>query len=70
MTPVARPFWWEDAPPEASGDAPPEDVDVAVVGAGYAGLAAALELARAGASVAVFDAGDRKSTRLNSSHYS
>jgi len=54
---IERPYWWEDAPPEATGDAAPEDVDVAIVGAGYAGLAAALELARAGASVAVFDAG-------------
>ncbi|WP_193171503.1 NAD(P)/FAD-dependent oxidoreductase [Nisaea nitritireducens] len=34
----------------------PERVDVAIVGAGYTGLAAAIHLARAGRSVAVFDA--------------
>lgn len=34
----------------------PERVDVAIVGAGYTGLASAIHLARAGRSVAVFDA--------------
>ena len=52
-----RPLWCDDAPPEEAGDPAPEEVDVAVVGAGYAGLAAGLELARAGAAVAVFEAG-------------
>lgn len=53
-----RPYWWDDAPPDAAGDPAPETVDVAIVGAGYAGLAAALDLARAGRSVAVFEADD------------
>lgn len=50
------PFWWEAAP---VGDLPaqeaPKQVDVAIVGAGYAGLSAALKLARAGRSVVAFD---------------
>lgn len=53
----ARPYWWEDAPPRSvSAPSLPAKVDVAIVGAGFAGLSAALVLARAGRSVAVFDA--------------
>ncbi len=51
-----RPYWWDEAPPQPAGDAPPDEVDMAIVGGGYAGLSAALELARAGRSVAVFEA--------------
>ena len=56
------PYWWESAPRPA-GD--PADIlltsdvgtaDVAIVGAGFAGMTAALTLARAGRSVVVFDA--------------
>lgn len=52
-----EPYWWEAAPREAPDPAPlPEATDVAVVGAGYAGLSAALTLVRAGRSVLVLDA--------------
>src|SRR4051812_34310811 len=53
------PWWWEWAPLEpASSDPLPEAVDIAVIGGGYAGLSAAIELARGGAEVAVFEAGE------------
>ena len=53
----ATPWWWEAAPPAPLPELPlPERVDVAILGAGYAGLSAALVLARAGRQVAVFDA--------------
>ena len=56
--PLHKPFWLEASPLES----PPEDVprpdaecDVAIIGAGYSGLAAAQVLASAGRSVQVFD---------------
>jgi glycine/D-amino acid oxidase-like deaminating enzyme len=53
-----EPFWWQDAPPELADDQPlPERVEVAIIGGGYCGMSAALELARAGVGVAVLDAG-------------
>jgi glycine/D-amino acid oxidase-like deaminating enzyme len=56
----AEPYWWDEARPVPAGetDSPPGSVDVAVIGGGYTGLSAALELARGGARVAVLDAGD------------
>jgi glycine/D-amino acid oxidase-like deaminating enzyme len=51
------PYWLDTA--EASGDyrqtPVPENVDVAIIGAGFTGLSAALEFAKQGASVAVFE---------------
>ena len=52
-----EPYWLEDSPPPALPRASlPKSADVAVVGAGYTGLSAALTLAREGRSVVVFDA--------------
>jgi glycine/D-amino acid oxidase-like deaminating enzyme len=53
------PYWWEAAAPlDLPPPLVPPSVDVVIVGAGITGLNAALVLARAGRSVAVFDAGD------------
>src|SRR5439155_6465123 len=60
------PYWWDTVPALRAGSGQPEtpiqnrDVagrtwDVAIVGAGYTGLAAALRLARTGASVVVLE---------------
>ena len=55
----AMPYWWEAWRPNAEGSVePPARCDVAIVGGGYAGLAAALELARGGASAAVIEAAE------------
>lgn len=52
------PYWWEHArPTDEETPVLPAHADVAVIGAGYTGLSAALTLARAGRSVIVFDAG-------------
>ena len=51
------PYWWDAAPRETRSEgALPARCDVAIIGAGYAGSAAALTLARAGRSVIVLDA--------------
>jgi glycine/D-amino acid oxidase-like deaminating enzyme len=53
------PYWWDDVPrPVLPGRTLPASVDVAVVGAGYTGLHAALQTARGGRSTLVFDAED------------
>jgi glycine/D-amino acid oxidase-like deaminating enzyme len=53
----ATPYWWEAAPRPAATEVDlPAAVDVAIVGAGYTGLHAALVLTRAGLSVMVFEA--------------
>ena len=51
------PYWWESAPCPVRDPADiPGTADVAIVGAGFAGMTAALTLARAGRDVLVFDA--------------
>jgi glycine/D-amino acid oxidase-like deaminating enzyme len=51
------PYWWEDVPRPALPDVVlPATVDVAVVGAGYTGLHAALQTVRGGRSTLVLDA--------------
>jgi len=53
---VTDPYWWEAAPPRHLPELPVSGTcDVAIIGAGYAGLSAAIVLARAGRSVQVFD---------------
>ncbi|HEX7932155.1 MAG TPA: FAD-dependent oxidoreductase [Paraburkholderia sp.] len=51
------PYWWKDwRPHDPSMSELPREVDVAIVGAGYAGLSCALELAKQGLQVAVLEA--------------
>src|SRR3546814_16340075 len=51
------PYWWERTPrPQLDRPALPTTVDVAVIGSGYTGLCAALEVARGGRSTLVLDA--------------
>ena len=53
------PYWWDDVPrPDIAATALPATVDVAVIGAGYTGLHAALQTARGGRSTLVLDAED------------
>jgi gamma-glutamylputrescine oxidase len=51
----ADPYWWEAARPFTDESALPGEVDVAIIGSGYCGLNAAIELARNGKTVAVLD---------------
>ncbi|MEA3195595.1 MAG: hypothetical protein QOD26_3928, partial [Betaproteobacteria bacterium] len=51
------PYWWEKTPPPDFSEKPlPKRVDALVVGSGYTGLHAALQLARGGRSTLVVDA--------------
>jgi glycine/D-amino acid oxidase-like deaminating enzyme len=53
----ALPYWWEQAPLRALPAVPlPAEVEVAIVGSGYSGLAAALVTARGGRSTLVLEA--------------
>ena len=60
-------YWWQAAPLTSLAERPVDPAcDVAIVGAGYTGLSAAMTLARAGRSVQVFDKqrpGEGASTR-------
>lgn len=50
-------YWWDTSPPDESGpDTLPATADVLVIGAGYTGLHAAIQVARGGRSVVVIDA--------------
>ena len=51
------PYWWEATTLTLPATELPARADVAIVGAGFTGLSAALVLARAGLSVVVFEAG-------------
>ncbi|MEL7255879.1 MAG: FAD-binding oxidoreductase, partial [Pseudomonadota bacterium] len=55
---LGRPYWWDAALPEPANGALPDSCDVLVIGAGYAGLSAAIAAHDAGARVVVVDAGD------------
>lgn len=51
-----QPYWWDRAAPQSTpGAEPPLTIDVAIVGSGFTGLAAARTLLAAGRSVAVLD---------------
>ncbi|MEP3437189.1 MAG: FAD-binding oxidoreductase [Hoeflea sp.] len=51
------PYWWEASPQEPDRQTPlPSSADVVVIGAGYTGLHAALQTARAGLDTVVVDA--------------
>ena len=53
-----QPLWWDDAAPTAqTRSLQRDDVDIVVVGSGYAGLSCAHELSKSGLSVTVIDAG-------------
>jgi glycine/D-amino acid oxidase-like deaminating enzyme len=55
----ARPFWWDAYEPQALPEsALPQDISTVVVGGGYAGLNAGLELAKNGSAVLVLDAAE------------
>ena len=51
------PYWWEAAHPITGADALPDHSDVVIIGSGFAGLSAAMELGRNGVQVTVIDAG-------------
>lgn len=58
MTLTTTPWWWEQgAPLPDLPNRPPARVELAIVGAGFTGLSAAIHAARAGAKVCVIDAG-------------
>lgn len=55
---LGTPYWWSALDAPEAGQALPETCDVLVVGAGYAGLSAALAAQETGARVVVVDAAE------------
>jgi len=58
---ILEPYWWQAAPrlkAEPPAFPSPAKADIAIVGSGITGLVAGMELARAGRSVVVFEAGE------------
>ena len=54
---TSDPYWWRAARPTTEGSAPvPEEIEIAIVGSGYTGLNAAIELAERGHRVTVLEA--------------
>ena len=55
----AKPYWWEAFEPHALPEIDlPRDIPVAIVGGGYTGLNAALELSKHGVESIVLDAAE------------
>lgn len=54
----STPYWWDAAPPETCLDPLPARADVVIVGSGFAGLNAAIELARHGRDVVLVEANE------------
>ncbi len=53
------PYWWDETPrPILEHSDPPARADVVIIGAGYTGVCAAMEVARAGRHAVVIDAQD------------
>ncbi len=55
--PPGQPYWWEDRTATEYSDAPPSQIDILIIGAGYTGLSAAIAAHDAGAQVCLVDAG-------------
>jgi len=52
------PYWWDDTPiPDVTAADIPKQTDIVIIGGGLSGLMVALDLARSGLEVTVFDAG-------------